>query len=61
MIPHHQVAIDISVQLLNITKSPFMFELLRKIIFNQTSEILLMKIMKKNLPQNISLRKKIYK
>ena len=47
MIPHHQVAIDINVQLLNITKSPFMFELLRKIIFNQTSEILLMKIMKK--------------
>ena len=61
MIPHHQVAIDISVQLLNITKSPFMFELLRKLIFNQTSEILLMKIMKKNLPQNISLREKRYK
>ena len=54
MIPHHQVAIDISIKLQSITKSPFMHELLRKLIFNQKNEILLMKILKRNIPNNIS-------
>ena len=59
MIPHHQVAIDISKKLQNITKSPFMYELLRKLIFNQKNEILLMKILKRNLPKNISQGKRL--
>ena len=54
MIPHHQVAIDISIKLQSITSSPVMHEILRKLIFNQKMEIYLMKVMKKKLPKNIS-------
>ena len=54
MIPHHQVAIDISIKLQNITKSPVMHEILRKLIFNQKMEIYLMNEMKNKLPKNIS-------
>ena len=58
MIPHHQVAIDISVKLQQITKSPVMQEILRKLIYNQKMEIYLMKVMKKKLPKNISVDSK---
>jgi len=54
MIPHHQVAIDISVKLQSITKSPVMHEILRKLIFNQKMEIHLMTVMKDKLPKNVS-------
>ena len=35
MIPHHQVAIDISIMLQKKTKSPIMQEILRKLIWTQ--------------------------
>ena len=54
MIPHHQVAIDISIKLQSITKSPVMHEILRKLIFNQKMEIYLMNFMKNKLPKNVS-------
>ena len=54
MIAHHQVAIDISYMLRDITKSPWMKETVRKLIFNQKMEILLMKILLRKLPKNIS-------
>ena len=54
MIPHHQVAIDISIQLQKISKSPVMQEILRKLVFNQRMEIILMKSMMNKLPRNVS-------
>jgi len=54
MIPHHQVAIDISIMLQKVTNSPVMLELLRKLIFNQKMEIIMMQEMKNRLPRNIS-------
>ena len=54
MIPHHQVAIDISIKLQSITKSPIMHEILRKLIFNQKMEVYLMNFMKNKLPENVS-------
>ena len=45
MIPHHQVAIDISIELQKTTKSTVMKDILRKLIFNQKMEIILMKAM----------------
>lgn len=54
MIPHHQVAIDISIQLQKISNSPVMQEILRKLIFNQKMEIILMKRMINKLPKNVS-------
>ena len=35
MIPHHQVAVDISEMLLKKTKSPIMHDILRKLIWTQ--------------------------
>jgi uncharacterized protein (DUF305 family) len=52
MIPHHQVAVDISVMLQKKTKSPVMQEILRKLIWTQNYEIKLMNIMLKKLPEN---------
>lgn len=43
MIPHHQVAIDISIELQKKTKWPKMQQILRKLIWTQQFEILLMK------------------
>ena len=48
MIPHHQVAIDISIMLQKISKSPVMQEILRKLIWTQKYEINLMNIMLEN-------------
>ncbi len=42
MIPHHQVAIDMSYKLLNNTKNDFMIELAYRIIRNQKSEIFIL-------------------
>ena len=44
MIPHHQVAIDMSVLLQPITKSPLMKEICRKIIWQQKYEISVMTV-----------------
>ena len=52
MIPHHQVAVDISIKLQKISKSPIMHEILRKLIWMQNYEIKLMNLALKNLPDN---------
>ena len=51
MIPHHQVAVDISIMLQNKTKSPQMQEILRKLIWTQNYEIEMMKHMIHSLPK----------
>ena len=45
MIPHHQVAVDISIMLQKKTKNPVMQEILRKLIWTQNYEIHMMKHM----------------
>ena len=57
MIPHHQVAIDMSKMLQPISKSPIMHELFRKIIWQQNYEIEVMNEMIGKLPQPISTNK----
>lgn len=52
MIPHHQVAVDISILLQKKTKNPEMQDILRKIIWVQNYEIQLMRVMAKDLPEN---------
>jgi len=52
MIPHHQVAVDISILLQKKTKNPEMQDILRKIIWVQKYEIQLMRDMEKGLPEN---------
>ena len=52
MIPHHQVAVDISIMLQKITKDPIMQDLLRKLIWTQKYEIGLMKELLDKLPYN---------
>ena len=52
MIPHHEVAVDISILLQKKTKNPEMQEILRKIIWVQKYEIQLMQDMAKSLPEN---------
>ena len=62
MIPHHQVAVDISLMLQKITKSVKMQEILRKLVWVQNYEITLMKYLLNNLPDNItsSINNNIY-
>lgn len=62
MIPHHQVAVDISLMLQKVTKSVKMQEILRKLIWVQNYEITLMKDLLNNLPDNItsSINNNIY-
>lgn len=57
MIPHHQVAVDISLMLQKISKSPIIQEILRKLIFNQKMEIWMMNNLKNKLPQNVTANK----
>ena len=57
MIPHHQVAVDISLMLQKITNSPIMQEILRKLIFNQKMEIWMMNNLKNKLPKNVTANK----
>ena len=52
MIPHHQVAVDISILLQKKTKNPEMQDILRKLIWVQNYEIQLMRDMAKGLPEN---------
>ena len=52
MIPHHQVAVDISIELQKKTKNPEMQDILRKLIWIQEYEIQLMKDLQKKLPDN---------
>lgn len=59
MIPHHQVAVDISVLLQKKTKNPDMQEILRKLIWIQKYEIDLMKYMLNTLPKDMSVNKKM--
>jgi uncharacterized protein (DUF305 family) len=54
MIPHHQVAVDISIMLQKKTKSAKMQKILRELIRIQTYEIEMMKMMKKKFPQKVS-------
>ena len=54
MIPHHQVAVDISIMHQKKTKLPMMQQILRELIWTQRREINLMKKMLDELPQNIS-------
>jgi len=62
MIPHHQVAVDISIKLQQKTKSPIMHEILRKLIWMQNYEIKLMNLALKNLPNgDISLSKNMFR
>jgi uncharacterized protein (DUF305 family) len=49
MIPHHQVAIDMSIRLLSYTKNIHMIDLVTTIIREQQSEILIMNGMLKNM------------
>lgn len=54
MIPHHQVAIDISLMLQKKTKNPKMQNILRILIWTQKYEISLMKQFLNSLPNNVS-------
>ena len=57
MIPHHQVAIDISIMLQKKSNNPIMQDILRKIVWVQNYEIAMMKDILNKLPDNISLIK----
>tara|TARA_B110000495_G_C22919640_1_gene537268 strand:+ start:416 stop:1054 length:639 start_codon:yes stop_codon:yes gene_type:complete len=59
MIPHHQVAVDISKLLQKKSKSPFMQSILKKLIWTQEYEINLMKNMINRLPTNNSVGENI--
>ena len=54
MIPHHQVALDISVEMQQKSNNPVMQDILRKLIWTQNREIMTMKDIVRNLPDNIS-------
>jgi uncharacterized protein (DUF305 family) len=54
MIPHHQVAIDMSKMLIPHSNNPIMLHLCRDIIRKQSYEIWEMTIMKSSLPDTIS-------
>ena len=54
MIPHHQVAVDISIEMQKKSHNPIMQNILRKLIWTQTREIIIMKSFLKKLPDNIS-------
>ena len=50
MIPHHQVAIDMSKKLIKVTTNPIMIELCREIIWQQQYEIQMMTSVMNKLP-----------
>ena len=54
MIPHHQVAVDVSLDLQKKSKNPVIQTLLRKLIWTQQREIMMMRDLLNNLPENIS-------
>lgn len=59
MIPHHQVAIDISLLLQKKTKNPIMQNILRVLIWTQNYEINLMKNMLNHFPEKITSKDKM--
>ena len=54
MIPHHQVAVDISNEMQQKSSNPVMHEILRQLIWTQNREIMMMKDILHRLPSNIS-------
>ncbi len=54
MIPHHQVAVDISIKMQQTSSNPVMHEILRTLIWSQNREIMMMKDILHILPSNIS-------
>lgn len=54
MIPHHQVAVDISKEMQQKSSNPVMHEILRQLIWTQNREIMMMKDILHRLPSNIS-------
>ena len=58
MIPHHQVAIDISIIWQKKTNSPKVLEFIRDLIWIQKYEIYLMEYMLEKMPNNVSEAKK---
>ena len=54
MIPHHQVAIDMSKELIKVTKNPIMIDLCRKIIWQQEYEIQMMSSVINKLPNKFN-------
>ena len=54
MIPHHQVAIDISLLLQKKTQNPIMLNILRILIWTQQYEIDLMKNMLNHFPDKMT-------
>jgi len=59
MIPHHKVAVDISVLLQKISENPKMQKMLRVLIWTQRYEISLMREMLNGLPNNVSSNDKM--
>ena len=56
MIPHHQVAIDMSVALIPHSGNPDILHLCRDIIRKQTYEIWIMNILKEKMPETVFTR-----
>ena len=54
MIPHHQVAVDISLEMQQKSNNPVIQKILRELIWTQNREIMMMTDVVKNLPDNIS-------
>ena len=54
MITHHQVAIDVSIEMQQKSNNPVMHEILRELIWTQNREIMMMKDIFKNLPDKVS-------
>jgi uncharacterized protein (DUF305 family) len=54
MIPHHQVAVDVSIEMQQKSNNPVMHKILRELIWTQNREIMMMKDILMNLPDNIS-------
>ena len=54
MIPHHQVAIDISLEMQQKSNNPVLLEIVRKLIWTQNREIMIMKDILPELPTNVS-------
>lgn len=61
MIPHHQVAVDISIMLQKKTNSPAMQQILRQLIWTQEYEIKMMEEMLVALPEDVSSQEKMKK
>jgi len=54
MIPHHQVAVDVSIEMQQKSNNPVMQEILRELIWTQNREIMTMKDVFRNIPDIIS-------